>query len=63
MTQQKTSKEYRVIRHGYEIGHYRDPDKAAQMVARSRVTMGPGVDARIQTRTATTTYSDWEDVA
>lgn len=58
----QTRTEYRVVRYGYEIGHYRDAVKATQMVARSRATIGPGVDARIQSRTAITTYGPWEDV-
>ena len=60
------ARQYRLIR-TYRNGtttsiEYGDLRNAEDALARTRDTL-PGIKARIQTRTATTTYSDWEDVA
>ena len=60
------ARQYRLIR-TYRSGNtttiqYGDLRNAEDALARTRDTL-PGIKARIQTRTATTTYSDWEDVA
>ena len=60
------ARQYRLIR-TYRNGNtttiqYGDLRNAEDALARTRDTL-PGIKARIQTRTATTTYSDWEDMA
>ena len=61
-----TRKQYRLVR-TYRSGNttsieYGDLRNAEDALARTRDTL-PNIKARIQTRTATTTYSDWEDVS
>lgn len=60
------ARQYRLLR-TYRNGtttaiEYGDLRNAEDALARTRDTL-PNIKARIQTRTATTTYSDWSDVA
>ena len=59
------ARQYRLLR-TYRDGtttdiEYGDLRNAEDALARTRDTL-PNIKARIQTRTATTTYSEWEDV-